>query len=64
MGSRLVSKLTANGHTVRVLSRNVGNAKRRLPYTKIEYFGPQQWADAVKGADAVVNLAGSNPMWK
>ena len=62
VGSRLVSKLTSSGNTVRVLTRNIGNAKRRLPYGKTDFFGTQQLADALKGADAVVNLAGTQKL--
>ena len=62
VGSRLVASLTSSGHTVRVLSRNINSAKRKLPYGKTEFFGPQQWPDAVRGADAVVNLAGSETL--
>lgn len=59
VGSRLVSRLTSSGNTVRVISRNIGNAKRRLPYGKTDFFGTQQLKDAIRGTDAVVNLAGA-----
>ncbi|EIE27150.1 hypothetical protein COCSUDRAFT_11508, partial [Coccomyxa subellipsoidea C-169] len=58
VGSRLVSKLTAQGHTVRVLTRNPGAATNKLPYPRVEVFGPSQWAGAVQGSNAVINLAG------
>ena len=59
MGSRLTSKLAAQGHKVRVLTRDTSAAKSKLGvYPGVEVFGPKGWADAVKGATAVVNLAG------
>ncbi|BDA50894.1 Epimerase family protein SDR39U1 homolog, chloroplastic [Coccomyxa sp. Obi] len=58
VGSRLVSKLTAQGNTVRVLTRNPSAASNKLPYPRVEYYGPSQWASAVQGSDAVINLAG------
>ena len=61
MGSRLVSKLTAQGNTVRVLTRNPSAASNKLPYPRVEYYGPSQWASAVQGTDAVINLAGTCP---
>lgn len=64
VGSKLVTKLVEGGHSVRVMSRNTGNAKRRLVDNNIEFFGPQQWADAVKGAYAVVNLAGTESFFE
>ncbi|KAI8472834.1 MAG: hypothetical protein J3K34DRAFT_197222 [Monoraphidium minutum] len=59
IGSRLASKLAAQGHRVRVLTRDVGSARGKLPYPGLEFYGPQQWAAAVVGAGAVVNLAGT-----
>lgn len=59
VGSRLVSKLTAQGNTVRVLTRNPSAASNKLPYPRVEYYGPSQWASAVQGSDAVINLAGT-----
>ena len=58
MGSRLVSRLTAQGHTVRVLTRDVNKARGALPYGRLEFFGPADWGRALAGATAVVNLAG------
>ena len=58
MGTRLVSKLTAQGHTVRVLTRNPGAAAGKLPYPRVEVYGPERWEEAVKGSTAVINLAG------
>ena len=58
MGTRLVSKLTSQGHSVRVLTRNPNAAAGKLPYPRVEVFGPNRWNDAVKGASVVINLAG------
>jgi hypothetical protein len=58
VGSRLVSRLAAQGHKVRVLTRDVQAAKAKLPYPGVEAFGRAQWAQAIQGATAVVNLAG------
>ncbi|CAK0784695.1 hypothetical protein CVIRNUC_007899 [Coccomyxa viridis] len=58
VGTRLVSKLTAQGHTVRVLTRNPGAAAGKLPYPRVEVYGPERWEEAVKGSTAVINLAG------
>jgi uncharacterized protein len=59
VGSRLVSKLASEGHSVRVLTRNVQSAQgkfRGLP--NISFYGPAQWTEGVQGSTAVVNLAG------
>ena len=59
VGSRLTSKLASQGHKVRVLTRDPSAAKSRLGvYPGVEVFGPKAWAEAVRGATAVVNLAG------
>ena len=60
MGTRLVSKLTAQGHTVRVLTRNPGAAAGKLPYPRVEVYGPERWDEAVKGSTVVINLAGGH----
>jgi uncharacterized protein (TIGR01777 family) len=63
IGRRLSASLIADGHVVRVLTRNLDRARRRLPPTA----EPLAWdpqgdrvaiADALRSADAVVNLAG------
>ena len=59
VGSRLVAKLSSQGHTVRVLTRNVANAKANLPYRGLTFSAPADWESAVKGCTAVVNLAGA-----
>lgn len=61
MGTRLVSRLTAQGHTVRVLTRDVNRARGQLPYGRLEFFAPSDWGRALAGATAVVNLAGKLP---
>jgi NAD dependent epimerase/dehydratase family enzyme len=38
---------------------NLKTRRGKLPFPGVEIFGPSQWAEAVKGADAVVNLAGT-----
>ena len=58
VGSRLVAKLSSLGHTVRVLTRNASAARSKLPYGRVEIFDPSRWAEAVKGSDGVINLAG------
>ncbi len=58
VGSRLVAKLAAQGHTARVLTRNVAAARAKLPFPRTEFFAPSQWGSAVCGASGVVNLAG------
>lgn len=58
VGSRLVSKLTAVGHTVRVLTRDPNAVASKLPYPRVQAFSPSQWASAVRGATTVINLAG------
>lgn len=59
IGSRLSAKLAAQGNRVRVLTRDVTSAKGKLPFPGPEFYAPSQWAEAVVGADAVVNLAGT-----
>ncbi len=61
VGSRLVSKLVSFGHTVRVLTRDERKASKKLPYPRIKFFKPQRWEEGIRGADAVINLAGSSP---
>ncbi|KAG2487483.1 hypothetical protein HYH03_013904 [Edaphochlamys debaryana] len=58
VGSRLVAKLAAAGHKVRVLTRNPASARSKLSYPGLEFFGPADWARGVEGATGVVNLAG------
>mmetsp|Transcript_1727 Transcript_1727/g.5018 ORF Transcript_1727/g.5018 Transcript_1727/m.5018 type:complete len:383 (-) Transcript_1727:630-1778(-) len=58
VGSRLVSKLSSQGHSVRVLTRNVGAARNKLPYGRLQFYAPAEWASAFDGATGVVNLAG------
>lgn len=58
VGSRLVAKLSSQGHTVRILTRNVSSARSKLPYGRLEFFAPEEWASAFDGTTGVVNLAG------
>lgn len=60
VGSRLVSRLSAQGHTVRVLTRNPDKARGKLPYARIRFYNiQQQLQEALNGATGVVNLAGT-----
>jgi uncharacterized protein (TIGR01777 family) len=59
IGTRLVEALRSQGYAVRVLTRNPASARSKLRQTSgLEFFGPSQWAAAIKGTAAVVNLAG------
>lgn len=58
VGSRLAAKLASQGNKVRVITRNVNSARGKLQYPGLEFFSITQTADAIRGADAVVNLAG------
>ncbi len=58
VGSRLVSKLASQGYKVRVLTRNVSSAQSKMPYPGLTFHAPSKWADAIRGCDAVINLAG------
>ena len=58
VGSKLVSKLSSLGHSIRVLTRDGKRAKNKLSFGRVTTFEPAQWADALSGADGVVNLAG------
>ena len=62
MGSRLAAKLASQGHGVRVLTRDVGRARGKLPYGRLEFFGPSDWKRGLDGATGVVNLAGAS-LW-
>ena len=62
LGRRLVSRLLADGHGVRALSRDVDAARERLPEGSVAFA----WdgaetpppASALRGSDAVIHLAG------
>lgn len=54
-----MARLAAQGHTARVLTRNVDAARAKLPFPRTEFFAPPQWGAAVCGARGVVNLAGA-----
>ncbi len=58
IGTVLVRQLQAQGYTVRVLARNPVAARGKLPYPGVQFVAPAQWAEAVCGCTAVVNLAG------
>ena len=62
IGRSLCPALLRAGHDVRVTTRDVERAARRLP-REVELVHPrgsQGWADAVGGCDAVINLAGES----
>ena len=44
---------------MRVLTRDVGRARGKLPYGRLEFFGPSDWQKGLSGATGVVNLAGA-----
>ena len=62
IGSALVRALVRNGDTVRVCTRDAAVARRRLPAwdygAALQFFEPAEWPAALRGANAVVNLAG------
>ena len=59
VGSRLAAKLAAQGHRVRVLTRDVSSARSKMAgYAGLEFYGPAEWAKAIAGSTGVVNLAG------
>jgi uncharacterized protein len=58
VGVRLVQELAARGYAVRVLTRNPSAARNKLRLPGVEFFVPSQWPNAIRGARAVVNLAG------
>ena len=57
VGQHLVRQLLAEGYKVRALTRDVAQARGKLP-PSVQMVGPAQWGDAVCGTVAVVNLAG------
>ena len=57
LGAPLVSRLTSEGHDVRVLSRRA-RAPREISWTPDGTAGA--WASALDDADAVINLAGES----
>lgn len=62
IGKRLVQKLVARGHGVRVLSRSVNGAAFQFADTPVEIMGgshgdPETAARAVAGIDTVIHLA-------
>jgi uncharacterized protein (TIGR01777 family) len=61
IGSRLVERLDADGHQVRVLTRSVSKARSVFPelrYPNLEVAEEANWAGLIQGATGVVNLAG------
>ncbi|MEL7503235.1 MAG: TIGR01777 family oxidoreductase [Cyanobacteria bacterium J06554_6] len=66
VGSALVQQLHANGHAVKVLTRNPDRARRMFPETvfpsvEVVAYAPTEsgaWQAEISGCDGVVNLAG------
>ncbi|MGD1899438.1 MAG: TIGR01777 family oxidoreductase [Phormidesmis sp.] len=66
VGARLVERLVADGHDVKVLTRSVDKAKKVFAAAKfkpVEYvaYTPTQsgdWQSTISGCDGVINLAG------
>lgn len=66
VGTRLVERLQAEGHTVVVLARNEAHARSLFPQStcpRVELVAYQpmvsgSWQQAISGCEAVVNLAG------
>ncbi|MCY7274836.1 MAG: TIGR01777 family oxidoreductase, partial [Phormidesmis sp. CAN_BIN44] len=66
VGSRLVERLTTEGHQVIVLTRNAPKAEQVFPksaYPNLEVVGynPVEsgaWQDSIAGCDGIVNLSG------
>jgi hypothetical protein len=62
VGSALVRRLAQSGTKVRVLTRDVGKARRTLlsaaPGAPLEFYEEARWLAGIRGAGAVVNLAG------
>lgn len=62
VGTRLVERLQAEGHSVVVLTRNPSNAVQVFPNAiEVVAYNPMEsgaWQETIAGCDAVVNLAG------
>jgi uncharacterized protein (TIGR01777 family) len=63
VGSNLVSRLRAQGHSVTVLSRSKAAVDRFGEGTSVVQGDPTQpgsWQESVKGHDCIINLAGTS----
>src|SRR5437762_2451546 len=64
LGHHLVPALIVAGHEPMVLTRHPERAQRRLPpgvrVVAWDPGAPGAWVDALRGADAVLNLAGES----
>ncbi|GAB4837832.1 Complement component 1 Q subcomponent-binding protein, mitochondrial [Ancistrocladus abbreviatus] len=61
IGKKLVRRLRADNHSVRVLTRSRSRAELIFPakdYPGIVFAEEPQWKDGIQGSNAVVNLAG------
>ncbi|CAK9197261.1 unnamed protein product [Sphagnum troendelagicum] len=61
IGSRLVQKLLADRHQVRILTRSISKAQSVFPehrYPNLEVAEEANWVELIHGATGVVNLAG------
>ena len=61
VGTALVAKLLALGHSVRVLTRDAVKARGKLRQP-CDYHNESEWSKAIQEATAVVNLAGMLPI--
>lgn len=53
-----MERLLREGHSVRVLTRDVSKARGKLRGQRLAFFDSGTWSDAIPGATGVVNLAG------
>ncbi|KAG0561225.1 hypothetical protein KC19_9G046700 [Ceratodon purpureus] len=61
VGSKLVDRLVADGHEVRILTRSESKAREAFPerkYPGVKIGDESKWAELIKGSTGVVNLAG------
>ncbi|CAG9461846.1 unnamed protein product [Pedinophyceae sp. YPF-701] len=59
VGTRLTQRLAAEGHAVRILTRNPDSARTKFAGVRnVSCHAPSEWAAAIKGSTGVVNLAG------
>lgn len=61
IGKRLVQRLTADNHPVRVLTRSKSKALSVFPareFPRVVVAEEKEWGDCIQGSTAVVNLAG------
>lgn len=65
IGEAIADRLSADGHDVTGLGRNIARARRRKPHLRwleadiSRLTSPDKWTPLLEGADAVVNAAGA-----